>query len=303
MIFEVDAALEALLRRDALNGSRVDVLFDAPTKDWVARRNAPTIDIYLYDIREDLPRRQIVMEPVRDASTGYVTERRMPARRFRLSYMLTCWTQRPEDEHRLLAACLSTFVRNEFIPRDLTAGSLAESPYPVLLNVCLPTPPERSIADVWSALGGELKPSLDLIAIAPLDPAWSEGAAAAVLEEPTIGVGGPGIAAEGLRRGTRGGRGRHGRGGPLGPGDQAIQAELIGGSSIGIRGLAGRPAAEAAHPGPGRRRKGAAAEGGGEAVEGGGEAGEGGAGEARGTPDAAALGPGRIVRVRGISRP
>jgi hypothetical protein len=293
MIFEVDAGLEALLRRDALNGSRVDVLFDAPTKDWVARRNAPTIDIYLYDIREDLPRRQIVMEPVRDPSTGYVTERRMPARRFRLSYMLTCWTQRPEDEHRLLAACLSTFVRNEFIPRDLTPGSLAESPYPVLLNVCLPTPPERSIADVWSALGGELKPSLDLIAIAPLDPAWSEGAAAPVLEEPTLGVGGPGIAAEGLRRAGRGGRGRHGRMGPLGPADEAIQAELIGGSSIGVRGLAARAAAEPVGTGTGRRRKGAA----GEAEAGAGE------GAADGAPDAATLGPGRIVRVRGISRP
>jgi hypothetical protein len=292
MIFEVDAALEALLRRDALNGSRVDVLFDAPTKDWVARRNAPTIDIYLYDIREDLPRRQIVMEPVRDTSTGYVTERRMPARRFRLSYMLTCWTQRPEDEHRLLAACLSTFVRNEIIPRDLTAGSLADSPFPVLLNVCLPTPPERSIADVWSALGGELKPSLDLIAIAPLDPVWGEAAAAPVLQEPTIGVGGPGIAAEGRGRAGRSGRGRHGRGAPLGPGEEALQAELIGGSAIGVRGLGARPA-EAGATGAARRRKGAAAEGG-----------EGAADAAPGAaPDAAALGPGRIVRVRGISRP
>jgi hypothetical protein len=126
------------------------------------------------------------MEPVRDASTGYVTERRMPARRFRLSYMLTCWTQRPEDEHRLLAACLSTFVRNEFIPRDLTAGSLAESPFPVLLNVCLPTPPERSIADVWSALGGELKPSLDLSIIAPLLPERFEDAGPPVTEEPVL---------------------------------------------------------------------------------------------------------------------
>jgi hypothetical protein len=292
MIFEVDAALEVLLRRDALNGSRVDVLFDAPTKDWVARRNAPTIDIYLYDIREDLPRRQIVMEPVRDASTGYVTERRMPARRFRLSYMLTCWTQRPEDEHRLLAACLSTFVRNEFIPRDLTAGSLAESPYPVYLNVCLPTPPERSIADVWSALGGELKPSLDLIAIAPLDPSWSEDAAAPVLEEPTLGVGGPGIAAEGIRRpGSAGARARHGRGGLLGPADDAVQSELIGGSSIGVRGLAGRPATGAVPGAGGRRKKGAAEGAGGEGAD------------AEAAPDAAAMGPGRIVRVRGISRP
>jgi hypothetical protein len=95
MIQDVDAALEALVRREALNGSRVDVLFDAPTKDWVARRNAPTLDIYLYDIREDTSRRQTGLEPVRDASSGFVSARRMPVRRFRLSYLVTAWTQRP----------------------------------------------------------------------------------------------------------------------------------------------------------------------------------------------------------------
>lgn len=264
MIQEVDAALEALVRREAVNGSRVEILFDAPTKDWVARRNAPTIDLYLYDIREDLPRRQTVMEPVRDPSSGFVGERRMPARRFRLAYLVTCWTQRPEDEHRLLSACLAAFVRNEIIPLDLVSGSLAASPYPVILNVALPLPAERSIADVWSALGGELKPSLDLIAIAPLDASWSEPAAAPVLEEPVLGVGGPGIAPE------RGGDGRRSRprgrrGGPLRPDEVGTQAELVRGAPVGVRGepLAG-PDDEI---------------------------------------DPSSLGGGRIVRVRGISRP
>src|SRR5207249_3314208 len=54
MIHEIDEALRTLVRRDAVNGTDVEVLFDAPTKDWAARRNAPTVDIYLYDIREDM---------------------------------------------------------------------------------------------------------------------------------------------------------------------------------------------------------------------------------------------------------
>ncbi|HEY5629686.1 MAG TPA: Pvc16 family protein, partial [Candidatus Limnocylindrales bacterium] len=78
MISDVDQALEALVRREALNGSRVDVLFDAPTRDWVARRNSPTLDIYLYDIREDTARRQIVPELVRDQATRVAGARRMP---------------------------------------------------------------------------------------------------------------------------------------------------------------------------------------------------------------------------------
>ena len=58
MIHDVDESLRALVKRDALNGSGVEVAFDAPTKEWVAKRNAPAIDMYLYDIREDTTRRE-----------------------------------------------------------------------------------------------------------------------------------------------------------------------------------------------------------------------------------------------------
>ena len=41
-------------------------MFEAPTKDWVARRSGPAVDLYLYDIREDLQRRVPAWEDVRD---------------------------------------------------------------------------------------------------------------------------------------------------------------------------------------------------------------------------------------------
>src|SRR4029078_11598335 len=102
MVDDGDESLRALVKRDALNGTRVDVVFDAPTKDWVAKRNAPTIDMYLYDIREDPTRRKTAWTHIRDEH-GLVKERRLPPRRFRLSYLVTAWTNRPEDEHRLLS--------------------------------------------------------------------------------------------------------------------------------------------------------------------------------------------------------
>src|SRR3990170_3124272 len=58
VIAQVDDALRTLVRTEALDGSDVDVVFDAPTKDWAARRNAPTVNLYLYDIREDIRRRE-----------------------------------------------------------------------------------------------------------------------------------------------------------------------------------------------------------------------------------------------------
>jgi hypothetical protein len=279
MIQEVDAALEALVRRDALNGSRVEVVFDAPTKDWVARRNAPAINIYLYDIREDLSRREMSRVPFRESGAEIVSEHRLPPRRFRLSYLITAWTQRPEDEHRLLAACLATLVRNEIIPLELTSGSLAASPYPVILSVALPLPAERSIADVWSALGGELKPSLDLTAIAPLDPAWSEPAAKPVLEGPVLGAGGPGIATErAAGRGRRGGRTQR----SLLPAEPAVQAELVRAGEVGVRTAAAETGA--GKPAAGKAKRPIDA-------------------EPTAEPDFASLGGGRIVRLRGINRP
>ena len=185
MIHDVDESLRALVKRDALNGTKVDVVFEAPTKDWVAKRNAPTIDMYLYDIREDTTRRETAWIDVRDEK-GIVKERRLPPRRYRLSYLVTAWTNRPEDEHRLLSVMLSCFVRHEYMPPELLTGVLEDSTLPVIINVALPVPADRNIADVWSAMGGELKPSLDLIVTAPLDIERSLAAGPPVQEVPFL---------------------------------------------------------------------------------------------------------------------
>src|SRR5205807_2393561 len=183
MIQDVDESLRALVKRDALNGTRADIAFDAPTKEWSSRRNTPTVDLYLYDIREDLEQREVMWESVRDDS-GFITERRPPARRFKLSYLVTAWTQRPEDEHRLLSALLACFLRHPMMPADALSGTLVETRQPILLNIALPPPQDRSISDVWSALGGELKPSLDLVVNAPFEIKVAIAAGPPVLEEP-----------------------------------------------------------------------------------------------------------------------
>jgi hypothetical protein len=165
---EVDEALRALVRAEAVNSSGVDVVFDAPTKEWSSRRNAPTVNLYLYDIREDLRRRERGLINSYD-ERGVVVSRRQPPRHFKVSYLITAWTQRPEDEHRLLSTLLYCFLRNESLPTELLSGALAELGLPVTLSCALPPPEDRAFADVWSALGGELKPSLDLVVTAPVD--------------------------------------------------------------------------------------------------------------------------------------
>jgi hypothetical protein len=185
---EVDEALRALVRAEAVNSPDIDVVFDAPTKEWSSRRNAPTINLYLYDIREDLRRRERGLVNNYD-ERGAIVSRRQPPRHFKVTYLITAWTQRPEDEHRLLSALLYCFLRNETVPTELLSGRLAETGLPVTLSVALPPPEDRSFADVWSALGGELKPSLDLVVSAPVDGGRPVAAGAAAQEPLTIDFG------------------------------------------------------------------------------------------------------------------
>jgi hypothetical protein len=201
MIQDVDEALRALVRREVMNGSDVDVAFDAPTKDWSSRRNTPTLDLYLYDIREDMQRREVMWQAMRDAG-GRVTDRRPPPRHYKLSYLVTAWTQRPEDEHRILSAVLSCFVRHERLPDDVLSGALTGE-LPVFATIALPPPSDRPLSDIWSALGGELKPSLDLVVTAPLVDAREEAAGPPVLEQPRISVSGPGGEGAGAPRRRR----------------------------------------------------------------------------------------------------
>ncbi|CAM5338902.1 hypothetical protein SPURM210S_01133 [Streptomyces purpurascens] len=119
MIHEVDEVLKNLLSGGALAGSGIDVALDAPTRDWAARRNAPTINAYLYDIREDVARRQRGHVPIHD-ERDFIVKHRQPPRWFRLSYLVTASTKQPQDEHRLPSAVLATLIPRELIgPSEL----------------------------------------------------------------------------------------------------------------------------------------------------------------------------------------
>lgn len=167
MIHEVDEAIRRLLADGGVPGGGGELVFDAPTRDWTAKRNAPTVNVFLYDIREDLSRRRAGTIEEHDGE-GVVVGWRGPPRWYHLSYLVTAWTNRPTDEHRLLSQVLACLARTDaFAPQWLT-GTLAELGLSVTLEAAGPVPEGRSVTDVWSALGGELKPAIDLRVTAPL---------------------------------------------------------------------------------------------------------------------------------------
>jgi hypothetical protein len=195
VIHHVDESLRTLVKRDVVNGTDVEVAFDAPTRDWSSKRSSPAIDLFLYDIREDGSQRQqgLVRERGPD---GRVVRDREPVRKLKLSYLVTAWTQRPEDEHRLLAALLDCFLKYDTLPTEVLAGSLAEFETTVALTVGVPSVEDRHVSDLWTAIGGELRPGLDLVASGPMQPGVPRAPAPPVLEHTRLNVRSPGGATE-----------------------------------------------------------------------------------------------------------
>lgn len=176
MIPGVDQALATLLRHEVLDAAQVEFSLDAPNRDWAARRGGPVVNAFLHGLREDTSRRQQGEILHRD-SNGKASTRSRPPRVFRLSYLVTAWAPRPEDEHRLLAAVLSCLCARDVLTID-------EAPY--RMSVAVPAPDDRSVTDIWSALGGELRPSLDVVVAAPLVPGTAVDVAPLVAEPAVI---------------------------------------------------------------------------------------------------------------------
>ncbi|MER6301837.1 DUF4255 domain-containing protein [Kitasatospora sp. NPDC001539] len=167
MIHEVDEALRLLLAETGLPERGIEVVFDAPTRDLAARRTAPTVSVFLYGIREETGRRQTGVIAAYDAD-GMVVGHRAAPRWFELGYLVTVWTNRPQDEHRLLAEVLQCVTAVEALPARMLTGTLAELGLTVELDIAGRDTGLPSVSDVWSALGGELRPSIDLRVLAPL---------------------------------------------------------------------------------------------------------------------------------------
>ncbi|MER5263951.1 DUF4255 domain-containing protein [Actinosynnema sp. NPDC002837] len=166
MIHEVDEGIRRLLQAGGVPGGGGELAFEAPTTDWTARRNAPTVNVFLYDIREDESRRSAGDLEVFEG--GELVGHRRPPRWFRLSYLVTAWTNRPQDEHRLLSGALVCLAGHSRLASEWLTGSLAELDLSVLLESGGPVSEGRAATDVWSALGGRLKPAVNLVVTAPV---------------------------------------------------------------------------------------------------------------------------------------
>ncbi len=161
MLADLDETLRSLLKGELENHGfeGVDIAFDAPSRDWSGQLSKPTVNVYLYDLREAESLR--TSEWGRVARNGRQFETRPPMV-MEASYAVTAWTQAVEDEHRLLSQVLAIFFAYPEIPQDKLNGRLANGSqaWPIKARI---GQGKGEKSDFWSAVGGQYKVSLDYV--------------------------------------------------------------------------------------------------------------------------------------------
>ena len=170
MINELDETIKQLLiKKGGIDPGSVDIEFKIPDREWSASVSKPTINVYLYDIRENHQLRGTEFSITRDGN-GNTTKKKNPSR-IDLSYNITVWTSDIADEHHLLWSILATLFRYHELPEDVLNGELREQEYSIKTNAAQPGGLLNNPADFWSALDNEIKPSINYVVTLPLDPA------------------------------------------------------------------------------------------------------------------------------------
>ena len=168
MINELDETIKQLLvKKGALESGEVDISFETPNREWSASISKPTVNIYLYDLRENHELRTTEWMIERGAN-GIATRKKNPSR-VDLSYLITVWTNDIEDEHRLLWSVMQTLFCYPDIPVELLSGRLAGQDYPINTKTAQPDGLFNNPADFWTALDNQLKPSVNYVVTLPLD--------------------------------------------------------------------------------------------------------------------------------------
>ena len=157
----IDTGLEALVRQALpLPAALGDVSFDSPSGTWSAQLNRITVNLFLFGVgRSPQPPR-----PAVDRVVDGRPQRRPAIPMLQLHYLVSAWAGSVRDEHQLIGDVMAVFLLTqvlpgEHLPREMTSGvQLAVAPHD-----------NNRAKDVWSTVGGAIKPSFELIITTPTD--------------------------------------------------------------------------------------------------------------------------------------
>jgi hypothetical protein len=161
-----DTIKELLITKGLIDTAAVDIKFEVPTKEWAAGVSKPTINVFLYDIRENHELRSNERYLSRSGASGMET--RAPAR-VDVTYFISVWTSDVSDEHRLLGGLLTSLLQHPVLPPEMLKGAMANQFFPLHAWIAQPdrTP---NVWEFWQGLDGRLKAGISYVVTLAVSP-------------------------------------------------------------------------------------------------------------------------------------
>lgn len=190
MFADLDESIRQLLVQNVpLDPSEIEISFDTPDREWSGRLTRPTVNCFLYDVRENMKLRKIGWETRRDVANNVGTRLRPPMR-VDATYQITAWSRAREDEHRLLWRLMLALARFPTLPESVLQGDLVTNqPMPIPTSVAQPDQMPANYADLWQALDNRIRPVLTYVVTLVLDPEITFSSPLTI-KAPSVGVDG-----------------------------------------------------------------------------------------------------------------
>jgi hypothetical protein len=168
MIQDFDKTIEkAIYELGRLSRTEVDVSFEQPNGEWSARINRPTVNVWCFDMVENVKLRHHSWE---FETRGQTAVGRIHPMRFDLTYLVTAWARKVEDEHNLLWRALSALVQVREIEPERAEGLLKDQPFRIPLLVGHMPERTASLSDLWSVLNNQMRLGFTFVVTLALDP-------------------------------------------------------------------------------------------------------------------------------------
>lgn len=163
MLYALDKTLENFLKGEFPKEIMIDLLgedsldlkvsFETPYKGAITER--PAINLFLYDVQENLDLRNKNWVVERKNNNGKAVKKRLPAR-VDCSYLITVWSDKDDSttEHQLLGRVMKLLLQHATIPQDYISDELQEQELPLRL-VSLRPSSLQSFGEFWQAMGGK----------------------------------------------------------------------------------------------------------------------------------------------------
>ena len=167
MLPDLNKTIEKLLiQRGNLNPNQIDISFEQPNGQWSARLSRPTISCWCFDLRENLKLRNTTVNTSRNGDQGI---RALPPRRIDLSYLVTAWAGKIEDEQQLLWRALGALKRVSSLSPNECEGIMRYQTRDVPLLVADTSNTSINLVDLWGVLDNQMRLGFTLIATVELD--------------------------------------------------------------------------------------------------------------------------------------